>query len=156
MLNLRRTIVEEFWKNRDARMGRILMWMESMEPWILDEHEDVSKSLNHIMPKIERAKADQLLAHRDDLLSIMAYVSSPRVMRLMEWFESTYSGDMVMQMVEWAREHPENPRAQLMLDRLQALNSLRLLNNVFSPQRTRLVAALLRQARGPGSEEATR
>ena len=144
-LNLRKSIVTEFWRTRDPRMGVVLQWMEGVEDWKMDEEQSFSEALLDLVPIMERTSRQATLDKLDPLLQVMAYMSSSRAMRLMEWFDEHYQQGLSINLVEQARSKPNDPRYQIMLDRLRALQSLSLLGKVFSPARTRLITDLLRE-----------
>lgn len=144
-LNLRKSIIEQFWQHKDPRMARILMWMESMEDWMLDDNEEFNKALIDLVPKIENATRSALLGQSEPLLEVMAYMSSARALRMIEWFDEHFPRGMSIDFLEYAQQNPENTAAQLLVDRLRALQSLSLLGRVFSPTRVRIITELLRR-----------
>jgi hypothetical protein len=144
-INLRKSVVEDFWKGRDPRIARILGWMESVEDWMVDDHEAVAGALSRLTQRIGQSNGRTLASRSDALLDIMAYMSSTRAMRLLEWLDTRFHNEIALQLVERAGEREEDPKAALLLDRLQTLRSLALLGRVFSPSRTRLVSELLGQ-----------
>lgn len=147
--NLRKSMVEEFWGAKDARLARIFEWMESMEPWTLDEQQDVFMALNNVLGKLEKLPARAVYPHSDDLIDILTYLSSARSLRILEWLDEKSSNEklgIVVDLIEKARERAsDDVGAELFLERLQALKSLALLGRIFSPNRTRTMADLLRQ-----------
>lgn len=143
-VNLRRSVVTEFWKQRDPRLARILGFMESVESWMVDDHEQVAGALTGLTRKLAAANPSSVAQQADAMLDIMAYMSSPRAIRLLEWMDGHFQNEIALQMVERATQRPDDPRAQLLLDRLQTMRSLALLGRIFSPTRTRLVAEALR------------
>lgn len=143
-VNLRRSVVDEFWKQRDPRLARILGFMESVESWMVDDHEQVAGALGLLTRKLASANPNSVVQQADAMLDIMAYMSSPRAIRLLEWMDGHFQNEIALQMVERAIERPDDPRAQILLDRLQAMRSLALLGRIFCPTRTRLVAEALR------------
>lgn len=144
-LNLRKSIVAEFWKTRNPRMSMILQWMEDMEDWGMDDDQGFSEALLLLVPQMERAERSSMLENAEPLLQVMAYMSSSRALRLLEWFDEHFPQGLSLELVELAQESTDDPKAQLMLDRLRALQSLSLLGQVFSPARTRLITNLLRE-----------
>lgn len=150
-LNLRKSIVTEFWKSRDPRMNVILQWMEGMEDWGMDDDKDFSDALLKLVPHMERASRTAMLENSDPLIHIMAYMSSSRAMRMLEWFDEHYQQGLSVELVQLSQERQDDPQSQLMLDRLRALQSLSLLGRIFSPARTRLISDLLRDPEGRGN-----
>lgn len=143
-VNLRTSVVQEFWKNRDERIARILGHMENVEDWQVDDQDKVIGALTRLAQRIDHSNGKTLSNRTDALLNIMAYMKSSRAMRLLEWLDSRFHNELALQLVERATSRDDDPRALLLLERLQTLRSLALLGRVFSPSRTRLVSELLR------------
>lgn len=144
-LNLRRNVVNDYWRSRDKRMQLILEWMEGMEDWRLDDDEDFSKALLDLQPSLETASRRGMVDNSDQMLHVMAYMSPSRAMRLMEWMDTKFEKSLSIEYVQQAQEFSEDPSHQLMLDRLRALQSLSLLGRVFAPGRTTLITRLLKE-----------
>lgn len=142
-LNLRKSIVAEFWKSRDPRMAMILQWMESMEDWSMDDDRGFSEALLQLTPKMETSSRNALVENTELLLQVMAYMSSGRSLRLLEWFDEHFPQGLSVELVEMARDQEDDPRAQILIDRLRSLQSLSLLGRVFSPARVRRISMLL-------------
>ena len=144
-LNLRHSVVADFWSNRDPHMGLILKWRDDMEDWGLDEDPSFSEALYDLVSVMERAARPSMIVNMDPLLHVMAYMSSSRAIRMLEWFDERYQQGLSIDLIERARQQPNNPRHQILLDRLRALQSMSLLSKVFTPPRTRFIADLLRE-----------
>ena len=145
MPNLRASLIEEFWTKKDPRMARILGWMESMEDWILDDNEDASESIFALANTLERTSRQNVLANAEDLVKMMAYLSSPRALRLMEWFDEHFPKGVAVEITEKAAEMADDEHAELLLDRFNTLHRLSLLSRMFAPHRTRMIVGLLQQ-----------
>lgn len=145
MPNLRKSIVENFWEKKDKRMFRILGWMESMEDWMLDENEEIANSIYALANTLERVSKKDILNNAEELIHAMAYMSSPRALRLMEWFDEHFSQGISIELTQKALSMKDNEQAQLLLDRFDTLNKLSLLSKIFSTQRTKLIVSLLKQ-----------
>lgn len=145
MPNLRQSIIEEFWQKKDPRMARILGWMESMEDWMLDDNEDVAEVIFVLANTLERVSKNDIVKNSEDLIKAMAYMSSPRALRLMEWFDERFPQGVSVDLTQKALEMKGDERAELLLDRFQTLQRLSLLSKIFSPHRTRMIVDLLQQ-----------
>jgi hypothetical protein len=143
-LNLRKSIVDEFWKRKDPRMGSILMWMERVEDWKLDDHESFSKALLQLVPAMESASKGAMMAHLDQIIKVLAYTSSGRALRIIQWFDEHYPKGLSIELLQTAKNSPNDVHSALLIDRLRALQSLSLLPQVFNPSRTAAIAQLLR------------
>lgn len=145
MPNLRQSVIEEFWHKKDPRMARILGWMESMEDWMLDDDEDVAGGIFALANTLEKVSARSVIENSEDLLKAMAYMSSPRALRLLEWFEEHFPNGVSVALTQKAREN-DSESAALFLDRLNTLNRLSLLSKIFSPHRTKIIVNILNEA----------
>lgn len=145
MPNLRQSIIEEFWQKKDPRMARILGWMESMEDWMLDDNEDVAENIFVLANTLERISRNDIVKNSEDLIKVMAYMSSPRALRLMEWFDERFPQGVSVDITQKALDMKGDERAELLLDRLNTLQRLSLLSKMFSPHRTRMIVDLLQQ-----------
>lgn len=147
-LNLRKSLVERFWNNHDPRLARILRWMDSTEDWMLDERPDVMQALTSLGQKMSKTEPDALADRFDPLLDILAYMSSSRALRILEWLDRAHAGALSLRLVQKAMERPD-ARAQILIDRLQALRSLSLLGQIFSQQRMGRAIELLEKTKQP-------
>lgn len=144
-VNLRKSVVQQFWQSRHPRAAKILSWMESVEDWGVDDHEAVAQALTRLAERLPNASQKVLSEQTDRLLDIMAYMSAPRALRLLEWLDQRFAqGALSVALVERATARADDARAQVLIDRLQALRSLDLLSQVFSPARIQTVTELLR------------
>lgn len=142
-LSLRRSAVMRHWQKKSPRIARVIGLMESMEDWMVDEHEQVSRSLDRLAPRLDRTNPDKLLSQTDPMLTVMAYLSSGRTLMLMDWMDEHFNGRVSMRLMDHARQTMDNIPSRLLLERLQTLNSLSLLPQVFSPTRLRFVYQIL-------------
>ena len=145
MPNLRQSVIEEFWHKKDPRMARILGWMESMEDWMLDDDEDVAGGIFALANTLEKVSARNVIENSEDILKVMAYMSSPRALRLLEWFEEHFPNGVSVALTQKAQENDTESSA-LFLDRLSTLNRLSLLSKIFSPHRTKIIVNILNDA----------
>lgn len=145
-LNLRKSLVERFWNNHDPRLARILRWMDSTEDWMMDERPDVMQALTALGQRMSNTNPEALAERFDPLIDILAYMSSSRALRIVEWLDRAHAGALSLRLVQKAQERPD-PRAQILIDRLQALRSLSLLGQIFSQQRIGRAVELLDKTR---------
>lgn len=142
-LNLRQSLVEQFWETRDSRMRQILETMAEGEHWNLDSKERVAEGLVSLTSKLEKATPEAIERCLRDLIRLMAYLSIPRAMRLLEWMNDRY-GHLSIALLQEAAEM-NDVCGDLMVDRVQRMKSLALLSNIFAPARVKQVTELLRQ-----------
>lgn len=143
-LNLRKSLIERFWSEQDPRMARILRWMDNTENWMLDERPDVLQALTALSQSMSKSSPSALVDRFDPLLDVLAYMSSSRALRIIEWMDRNYQGGISLRLVERALERPD-PRAQLLIDRLQTLRSLSVLGKIFSRTRINRAIHILKQ-----------
>lgn len=146
MPNLRSSMIDSFWQKKDKRMHRILGWMESMEDWMLDDNEDVANSIYALANTLERVAEKDIVNNAEKLIEAMAYMSSPRALRLLEWFDEHFKqGGVSLKLTQKALSMKDNDRAALLLDRFNTLHRMSLLSKIFSPARTKVIVSLLQQ-----------
>jgi len=139
-------MIDSFWQKKDKRMHRILGWMESMEDWMLDDNEDVANSIFALANTLERVSRKDVLTNSEELIQAMAYMSSPRALRLLEWFDQHFAGSGVsVEFTQKALSMKDNDSAALLLDRFNTLHRMSLLSKIFSPNRTKTIVTLMQQ-----------
>lgn len=144
-LNLRKSLVERFWTAQDPRLARILRWMDSAETWMVDERQDVMQALASLGQRLNKSDPRAIAERFDPLLDVLAYMSSSRALRVIEWLDRAHEGAISVRLVQKAMQR-QDPRAQLLIDRLQAMRSLSLLGQIFSPQRIGRAIELLEKS----------
>lgn len=145
MPNLRRSIIDSFWQKKDKRMHRILGWMESMEDWMLDDNEDVANSIYSLANTLERVSKKDVINNSEELIQAMAYMSSPRALRLLEWFDEHFPQGVSLELTQKALAMKDDDAAALLLDRLNTLHRMSLLSKIFNSSRTKVIINLLQQ-----------
>lgn len=143
MLNLKPSVVEDFWKKTDPRLSRILKVMESVEHWVVDDVPSVSDALARTGKKMDGASKETLARLSEDVICVMAYISSGKFLRTINWMDESHPGLSVHYIME-SRQLGDLAPGRLMVDRLQTIKGLQLMGKVFAPSRTRLIAQLLK------------
>lgn len=144
MPNLRQSVIETFWNTKNPRLARILGWMETMEVWILDDRPKASGKIFELAAALERTSTDLLAESAQELTDALAYMSSARALRLVQWMDEMFGQDASMDLMTHATDNQEvDNSAALMLDRFQRLNRLNLMGHIFAPQRSRAILDLL-------------
>ena len=144
MLNLKKSIVSEYWKKTDPRLARILSVMENIEHWIVDDVDSVAQALADVGKKMDKSSKKTLATLSEELMFAMAYIASGKFFRMVKWMDESHPGLSVHYIMEARQMQNDWPPAKLMVDRIQTINSLQLMGRVFAPSRTRLIAELLR------------
>lgn len=144
-LNLRKSLVNRFWTTQDPRLGRILRWMDSAENWMQDERQDVTMAISSLGQRLSKADPRAIEERFDPLLDVLAYMHSSRALRVLEWLDQANNGALSVRLVQKAMERKDD-RAQILVDRLQAMRSLSLLGQIFSPRRIGRAIEILEKA----------
>lgn len=142
-LNLRKSVVTDFWKTRDPRMSEILRAMAANEHWHMDSRDRVAQALVGLGQHLEHA-SHQAMSRRESLeamIRLMAYLSSPRAMRLLEWINDKH-GSLAVELVKTASEMNDTC-GDLLIERIQTIRSLALLTVIFSYENIRQVRRTL-------------
>lgn len=144
-LNLRKSIVDDYWKQKDTRTAKILDNMSSLETWTLDEHKNFSEALLTFSNIVSDQSFDKLKENMDKLTKILAYMSSSRAVRFLEWGDQKFilQKGLALEMVKNSRANSDSPHYQLLQDRLRTLRGVNVLSYVFSEKRLDLVMQLL-------------
>jgi hypothetical protein len=144
MLNLKKSIVSDFWKRTDARLARVLSVMENIEHWVVDDVEVVARKLADAGRKMDQVSKETLARVTDEVLFVMAYISCGKALRLLHWMDDTHPGLSVHYVME-AKKTSDWAPSRLMVDRLQTVKGLSLMGRIFAPARMRLVERLLKE-----------
>lgn len=151
-LNLGKSNVDFYWKNKDPRMLKILTKMEQVEPWIVDNVPEVARQLVNFGKKIATIDSQKLSRHHEEITVIMTYIFSSKSMRLLNWLDDNFPGLSFHYVME-ARQRENWEPGKLLLDRLKTISTLSLLNQIFAPMRTRLIGGLLEDDENDDEEE---
>lgn len=144
MLNLKKSIVDDYWRKTSPRMSKVISIMQDVEFWLLDDKKEVNDALNVLAKSMDKASRNTLLEQAPSILYVMAYISSGKSLRMMSWFDEKHQNGLTVDLVDLAKKNPENTHARLLLDRLQTIKSLSLMNKVFAQSRTRLIIEILK------------
>jgi hypothetical protein len=146
MPDLSRGGVQGYWNTQDPKMLDVMMAMESIEKrlgWTLDDQ--VEEQLNTLGHDMDQAlQQGTLLTVREDLVFIMAYLSSGKAMRIMQWLDMRYDGMgyRILETISEGAKHG-NFDAAVMMDRFILLRRIRHIGRVFSTSRIAMVLRLL-------------
>lgn len=146
-LNLRNSILNQWWESKNPKTAQMLEWMKQMESWNLDEHKGFSEALFDLTKLMESSSRDQLLRHSQNLIRVMAYMSPARAFRILEWGDSQFNktGGFSLTILEAAVSDTQKPENLLLIDRLRVLQGVILLGTVFSANRVSLIKKLLKK-----------
>lgn len=145
-ISLKQSILERYWSQKDPLLAQILNQMERMETWTVDD-QHVNEALHQLIPKLSNVSRKGLLEQGDNFINLMAYLSSPKAIRLLAWFEERFpqAGGLSADLLYRAKEIKKDEKSQILVERLQVLKSMHVLSQVFSKSRIQLINALLKQ-----------
>ena len=145
MLNLNKSIVDQYWQKTAPRIAKVLSVMEGFEFWLVDDVKSVNDALRDLARKLDKSSHEKLSGNAEKLLFIMAYMSSGRALRMMSWFDERFPKGLSVDLLQEARRLGEVEHGRLMIDRLQTIDNLKLINRVFAPNRTRLIHEIIKK-----------
>jgi len=144
MLSLQRSIVEDHWKKTSPRMAKAVSVMEGVEHWRLDERKEVDEALKELVKSMNKTSRDAIAENSQSIIYVMAYLSSGKSLRMMNWFDEKFPSGLTVEITDDAKNDPDSAHARLLLDRLQTIKSLSLMTKVFAPNRSRLILEILK------------
>lgn len=141
------TYVQEFWEKKDKRLSRILKIMDNVEYWVFDDEEQFTQGLNRIgryisSDDINPKKIEEVL---EDLVTVMAYSSSSKALRILNWLEEHYP-ELFQKMMGGLDHHDRPKAAQLTGARLKVFKNLDLMGKIFSPNRSQKITSWLKMS----------
>lgn len=141
-LNLSERAVNNHWKIQDKRLQEILKMMGKAESWTVDEVQDVSDKLVEFGRRLGDLDRGFLLKNIEEVMTIMAFISSSKAIRLLSWIDENSPG-ISFRYIMHARHQTEWECGQLLIDRLRTIKAVSLLSEVFSPVRSRIIGSFL-------------
>jgi hypothetical protein len=148
-LNLRQSLVDQFWETRDPQVRKLLFAMSTAEHWRLDSKEPVVVALTALTNKMEKARPDILVHNMDRLIHLMAYLSTPSAMLILEWLSERHDS-LALLLLEKAVQRDDRS-GRLLIERVQTIKAMTLLGAIFSPANVKHVTQLLKRVNGPNA-----
>jgi intracellular multiplication protein IcmW len=128
--------------SQDREAYNIVCMMEAIEEWTLDGDQDVEDALTNLGFALENIENINL-KHKDELITICAYLKTARFLSLMLYLDSAYPG-AAPKLISYAESKAHiNDDAALFLKRNLIFERMRLILRVFSPKRLALLKAAL-------------
>ena len=147
-LDLRQAQLEKYWaKDKNGhRVKTILSMMNNVEGRTVDEDESILNSLIQLSNAFENALdlRDVFEDNKESILTIMAYISSGRAIRLYDWFDknSKYK-EFAEHLIDFASENSSEPVYAIFIERLRTFQKANLLFSIFSPERIEKIQKVL-------------
>jgi intracellular multiplication protein IcmW len=147
MPDLSRAAAHQFWNDyQDPMIYRVITFMEGVENWIFDGEPELEQMMTELGRQLDDiGKIDlNTLGHEDDFIRIGNFLSTSRVLRLLQAIDSIHPGS-ASKVLMYAEEHSNSgdAPASLFLRRNIVFERLRLLARVFSTERVQLVLRTL-------------
>jgi hypothetical protein len=137
------TFVKEFWEKKDKRLSRVLSAMDNVEFWVFEEEEGFAQGVNRIGRYMSEASPEKIEQVIDNLVVLMAYMSSSKSMRMLNWIEENHP-QIFQKMMARLPQHFKPKAAGLLGARMRVMNNLELMGRVFNPQRSQRISAWLK------------
>lgn len=148
MPDLSEAAVQEFWEVRSPVLHRIFYAMENVENWTLDSNPLVMEALVNLGDKLDIAESmgvlprESLASMGEEVLGVLAYIRTGRAMRLLGWMDAVIPG-YAATLTDIAKQLGDRDFAKLLFDRLQAVERLQLLKDIFDPNSIAVVVNVL-------------
>ena len=155
MPDLHKDAIHAFWDSYDRRtLYRVIVSLERVEHWVLDEESDIEPALLELGRAIDMAGDFDIAGNEAKLIRILANTHASRAMRILQSLDLAKPGT-ASQLLMHAEESSEDGdgrsgdrHAKLFLRRNLVFERLQLLSRVFAPQRISLVLKALEQNNG--------
>ena len=147
MPDLYREAVHAFWDSYDRRtLYRIIIALEQVETWALDEQPEVEAALIHLGEVLDLDHPFEL-AEEATFIRVLAKTKAGRALRILQTLDIKKPG-AASQLLVYAEEAKSGKReadghAELFLNRNLVFERLQLLSRVFAPYRLSLVLKAL-------------
>ena len=147
IFNLKRSLVNEYWKQKDISIFHALKKLEEAEYWVADDDKDVEQALQEFITLFEKRDREFIKTKVPEILDVMAYLSISKVLRWLnhidEKFDDTFSLHFIEVAVQEVRKNKEDYRKKIMLDRLRIIRTLDRLNKIYNPDRLNRINQML-------------
>lgn len=142
--------VAQYWQEfPDPAVYQIIKSMESVENWILDNHKEVEKALEHLSQSLEIFKTRPALVskYKEEIIHILAYIKTGRALYFLHELEQIYPGAFA-NLISYAQEHCQHAgdAMSIFLRRSIVFERLRIIKRVFSTERINSVIKVLEQS----------
>lgn len=146
------TYVGEFWNKKDRRLSRMLNVMDNVEFWVMEDDEDFSKKIGELGRYLTDAEPEMIEEGGDLLISVMAYMSASKSIRLLNWLELNHP-EVFQKILLMTSSHKMPKAAKLLGSRLRVLQRLDLISKVFNQQRSQKITQWLKAHMSQGATE---
>lgn len=146
-LNLRTSIVEDYYDKKSKRLTKILGIMKNVEYWVLDNERSVMEDVNKLADLLNGLREDdeyKLMENSNEILRVLAYLSCSKALFFMTWLDETFNKDIAVDFVKRAEElYDEDPEYSIHIERLDTINKINIIGNIFSNERLTKIVRIL-------------
>ncbi len=140
-------VVHQFWADYDDPMiYRVIMFMEGVEPWTLDNNPELEDCINALGTELDDvSKVDfSELGHEDTFVRLAGNIKTGRALRLLQAIDSVHPGSASRVLIHAEENTIDNSDPPgIFLRRNIVFERLRLLARVFSKARMNMVLRAL-------------
>lgn len=130
----------------DPAIYRVLMFMESVEDWILNENDEMEEAMTSLGRELDdMSKVDMSqLGHEELFIRVACNLKASRTLRLLQAIDTVHPGS-ASRLLMYAEENSQSSddTAGVFLRRNIVFERLRLLSRVFSRERFNLILRAL-------------
>lgn len=153
MPDLSKESIHAFWDSYDRRtLYRIIVALENVENWVLDEDSDVEPLIRELGRTIDNSR-DFEINDEELFVRMLSNIRSSKAMRILQALDAEKPGT-ASKLLMYAEEKSEesnmsnndNRYSKLFIRRNLVFERLQLLSRVFAPQRISLVLKSLEKA----------
>lgn len=153
-LNLRTSVVEDYFKSKSKRLSKILEKLEPVEYWVLDSDKDIAASVAQLAEVLEKAHEYQFLENSEDLIKVLAYLSCSKAYYFMTWLDDNFNKDISVDFMEKAVSgYNEMPEFSIHVERFDTINKINMIGSIFSEARLAKIIKILESVKEDVEEQ---
>jgi hypothetical protein len=142
-LNFDTHYVNNFWLQKSPQFAQLMTHMECVETWVLDKKIENHIPLLLLSEQIHYWSKAQLAQNTEDFFSLMKYLSSSKMFFFLHYLDR-FPGLSIHFIMELNYSlNDTNNKNHIIIERLKLVDDLKLLSNVVTPMRSRLISNIL-------------
>ena len=147
-LNLNTKHVNQFWQLKSEKFLDLMQKMEAGEYWTLDKSHLAQIKLAYFEESVKKWSNKEFGKYSDQLTAIMNYLPVSKACYFLLWVDNNKPGVTFHFVMECLHDSKKgDKRSQLFINRLETIQEAGLLQEMFSPVRTRLISSLISNAK---------
>lgn len=147
--SLKKSLVRQYWENKDKKIYSIFKKLENYENWVADEDKDVEMALAEFIVLVEQKNKEFVHRKIPEILDVMAYLNMSKVMRWLNRFDEKFEDAFSLNFVETAativKQNPNDFRKKIMLERLQIIRAYDQLSRIYDEKRLERINKVLKE-----------